>query len=283
MAVADGHGSAKCFRSEVGARLAVKAAATLLPRFVEANRDAAASTVKALAERQLPIGLVQEWQQEVDKALRDTPFTEEELASLQATAGIKALASVSENKRLAFGATLLVVTITADYVLYLQLGDGDMLTVSEQGVVASPLPMDPALMANETHSLCMADAHLRFRCHVQFLQHTGPALITASTDGYSNSFASVEDFHKVGTDLLNLLKTSGANYLQDNLPNWLNESSAPPGSGDDVSLGVLYRRNLLPLDAGGTDSAPASSASPEANINADAEKSSTATDLSNPT
>ena len=77
------------------------------------------------------------------------------------------------------------------------------------------------------------------------LQEGGPALIMVSTDGYSNAFASTQGLHQSGTALLRILERSGLETVRDSLPTWLNASSRD-GSGDDVSLGIIWR----PLGAG---------------------------------
>jgi len=61
-----------------------------------------------------------------------------------------------------------------------------------------------------------------------------------STDGYANSFATPADFLKVGTDYLDMLQGEGKNPLQKSLPKWLEEASRE-GSGDDITLGMIYR------------------------------------------
>ena len=68
----------------------------------------------------------------------------------------------------AYGATLLVLMVTEQFALYLQLGDGEMLIVTESPShrnpaqpffeVSRPLPKDESLIANETTSLCRDDA-----------------------------------------------------------------------------------------------------------------------------
>jgi hypothetical protein len=70
-----------------------------------------------------------------------------------------------------------------------------------------------------------------------------PALILVSTDGYANSFGSEADFRKVGSDLLDLLRNDGLDKVNANLDAWLEASRS--GSGDDVTLGCLFRRDSV--------------------------------------
>src|SRR5262245_11055773 len=62
-AVSDGHGSAKCFRSDIGANFAVKVATEIMLRFVEGAHDGTnLSALKRRVEEQLPRSLVRRWQ-----------------------------------------------------------------------------------------------------------------------------------------------------------------------------------------------------------------------------
>lgn len=124
-------------------------------------------------------------------------------------------------------------------MIYLQLGDGAILTVARGGIVDSPIADDPELIANETTSLCMPKAPALFRCRFQPRNPDGPVLIVVCTDGYSNAFASTDGFLQAGSDLLRLLERDGIGSLSASLPGWL-QSASREGSGDDVSLGLLW-------------------------------------------
>ena len=49
----------------------------------------------------------------------------------------------------------------------------------------------------------------------------------------------------MGSDLLRLIKLKGLDYIKANLTSWLNAASSG-GSGDDVTLGLLCRKDLIP-------------------------------------
>jgi hypothetical protein len=76
--------------------------------------------------------------------------------------GEKARRLVEANPHLAYGATSLSFLLTPTYALYLQLGDGEMVTVSESGKIGHPLPEDSRLLANETTSLCWTKRLMTF-------------------------------------------------------------------------------------------------------------------------
>lgn len=243
--VADGHGSAKSFRSHVGARIAVEETAWLIQDLLDGQPDPRnLSAVKRTAEERLPREIARRWSDSVTEHLRKNPFRPEELAALEAAQGSAARQQVEDHPPLAYGATVLAVLVTADFVMYLQLGDGDVLVVAEDGTVSRPMPGDERLFANETTSLCMVDAWREVRFRFQALYGDPPALILLATDGYANSFVNDEAFCRVGSDLLQILQDEGPGYIADSLEGWLNHVSKE-GSGDDITVGLLYRTAVL--------------------------------------
>lgn len=139
-----------------------------------------------------------------------------------------------------YGTTLLAVLATTEWLLYLQLGDGDILVVRDDGQVERPLGKDLRLLGGETTSLCTTDAWKDMRAVLRPIAEEAPALVLLSTDGYANSFSSDGDFLKTGPDYLRLIREEGWEYVQANLESWLTETSQL-GSGDDIAVGILYR------------------------------------------
>ena len=257
LAVADGHGSAKSFRSDVGASLAVDIAVELLREFLQNFSGESPSVIKNASEQQLPIRILVEWRKRVDRDFQDRPFTSAELERLAMEEGTAAGEWIreGENYLRAYGATLITVAVAPEFALYLQLGDGEILVVSgATGEVSQPFPSDPELIANETWSLCLdvARASSHFRVRFQLFNDEAPGLILLATDGYPNSFRSREGFMKVGPDLLEMLRTEGADVVTRDLPEWLREASST-GSGDDVTVGLIFPSDAAseeePIDA----------------------------------
>ena len=236
VALADGHGSAKSFRSQYGARTAVAVAIKVCGSRFEPDH---LSRIKRWAEEQLPLELVRCWRERVDRSLARWPFAPAELESLDPASRRQ----IEANPYLAYGATLLAVAVAPTFILYLQLGDGDILTVSTSGEVERPLPKDERLIANETTSLCSAKAWNEVRVKFQALAGTPPALILAATDGYANSFRDEASFQQVARDLWEMIREEGLEAVKSNLEGWLNEASRQ-GSGDDITVGILCQRAL---------------------------------------
>jgi hypothetical protein len=239
LAVADGHGSSKSFRSDRGAQLAVVTAQTVC-RHVPGNPQELTqlSAVKRWAEDRLSHEMVRCWREAVNEDIAAHLFTADE-TDLGGSAD-----QANLHPYLAYGATLLVVVVTAAFILYWQLGDGDILTVADDGKVSRPLPRDERLFANETTSLCAEQAWRDVRTAFQVLAGTPPALILAASDGYANSYGDEAGFLQVGRDLLTLIRENGLEYVDANLATWLDEVSRQ-GSGDDVTLGILCRRDVV--------------------------------------
>jgi serine/threonine protein phosphatase PrpC len=249
LAISDGHGSSKCFRSDVGSRLAVSSATRLIGEFLKSveslkdtPRQLSESAISRMAEEHLPQKITRAWVEEVKNHYAEHPFLDEELQALEEKDGYKARQAVEANPQLAYGATLLSVLVTDYYILYLQIGDGDILIVDEMGAVKRPMSKDERLIANETTSLSSQEAWADFRVECQWLQLGQlPALLLLSTDGYFNSFSDEANFQKIGPDYLQMIRESGLHSVYQNLERWLSESSSK-GSGDDITLGLIKRR-----------------------------------------
>ena len=257
LAVSDGHGSAKSFRSDRGSRFAVETAIKVIQEFFLSSQssDINFSALKDAAQRLLPPRLVNEWRKAVNKdlglsendeeKLTNKPnFTDEEKQILVDKDGEAAWQAVENNYFLAYGATVLAVLVTDSFIVYIQLGDGDILEVDSKGNTTRPLERDPNLIANETTSLCMNKAWNEFQVHLeQYPKGTPkqmPALILVSTDGYSNSFSTDEGFFKIGQDYRQMFKSNLTEEVRQKLEGFLQETSEK-GSGDDITLGMIKR------------------------------------------
>jgi hypothetical protein len=220
---------------------------------------------------------IRRWRAAVEADLKREPFREEEFTRMIEKDGERARRLVEANPYLAYGATSLSFLLTPTYALYLQLGDGEMITVSEGGEIGHPLPEDTRLLANETTSLCLDNAAQDFRFAVH--PHGAgdmPALILLTTDGYYNSFSTIAGFHQVGGDLLQMLREpDGFGTVNRGVKGWLEEATAA-GSGDDCTLAIICRMDALKAsptssdttsNAGTSDAAPAAQAQSAATQN----------------
>ena len=245
VAVSDGHGSAKYFRSHTGSRLAIETALALGQEFLDGQPDLGnLSAVKRTAEERLPQEITRRWNDAVKNHFEANPFSDEELSALEQADGKASREAITANPLKAYGATIVIAIVEESFILYLQLGDGDILIVSETGEVERPLAKDDRLFANETTSLSSQDSWSDFRLGFQTLVGTLPALILLSTDGYANSFLDEDEFTKVGRDILEILRSDGIEAVDHSLEGWLTEATGA-GSGDDTTLAIICRTDAL--------------------------------------
>jgi hypothetical protein len=251
LAIADGHGSARSFRSDRGSAMAAECALRELRRFTrQLGPDAPLSRVRYQAKNRWPKALLAAWKSAVRTDLAADPFSQMEFAAFPEPPPVVTPGEeLPITAYLAYGATLITVAITRHFILYSQLGDGDILTVRPDGVVSRPLPKRHEYQANQTVSLCSHHAWREFQIRVDALRGPVPALIMLSTDGYANCFGDDEGFFKVGGDFLSYLRREGPAFVQGKLADWLRQSSHD-GSGDDITVGLAARANAFPSSAG---------------------------------
>lgn len=235
MAISDGHGSSRYVRSDVGALLAVDIAIQELSPL--AKETGGRFTSGSELESRLTQVVVRNWDKAVAAHLAESPLSADE----RARSGVAVV-----DDHLCYGATLLAVVATSSFVLYLQLGDGDILVVERSGNILRPIPKDPALIGNETTSLCSPESWNSMRLIRRVTDPDNrdehPMLVLAATDGYANCFKDESSFLKAAKDFHELLsQPSGLSVVSKHLNEWLRDSS-DNYSGDDISLALLSRR-----------------------------------------
>ena len=138
-----------------------------------------------------------------------------------------------------YGTTLLGLLIAPTFVFAFQIGDGDITYVDDGGV--QPVVVADKLLGVESHSLCSREAWKKAVSAVHFQpweQHL-PCAFLLSTDGLSNSYADDEAFGQTCAQYFEALKTYGPDAVEENLPEWLSETSRL-GCGDDTTLLMAY-------------------------------------------
>lgn len=228
IAVADGHGDPKHARSEIGARIAVDVTAILLRELgrqllIRQHFDPPIKIQESL-KHHLPQRLSWEWNRRA-----------------KAHAGhLDPDGSWHEDLNL-YGTTVLGAVFTDRLGLFLQLGDGDIVLVEENGATECIFDLHEDMYGSLTHSLCQSGsaAYARLRC--QRLQR--PAMAMLSTDGVRDCLqADTQAFLGVGHWLLRRVEQRGWDAALQTLPPWLDELSRR-GNGDDVTMGILHWRH----------------------------------------
>ena len=220
IAVADGHGSARCTHSALGAKFAVEAALEIVTQVFK-TPNLSLPQVRNLAEV-IPKAIHRCWKEKVNAHIHDY---------LRIEAPI-------ETPYLPFGTTLLVACVLEDCILYWQIGDGDIVLIQADGTTATPIPNDERLLGNDTTSLCGKKPWQDFReAFVPIIEP--PKAIFLISDGYKNSFKESTGFYQALSDIYGFIETEGADFVKTELADWLNEASQS-GSGDDISLAMIY-------------------------------------------
>ena len=251
LAVADGHGSDRSFRSDIGSQFAVTLAIETCRNFANDIREKTPSQVEELAKQRLPTLLMKQWQSEIGQHWRNNPLTDVECERWPAARDLASRETEATPKEIfrVYGSTLLVILADEAYALFLQLGDGDLLVVQDDAEanlsVSRPIARDETLIANETTSLCQLDAAAKFQVRLSVFGERPPALLLACTDGYSNGFETPEGFEQVGPDLCRALRQDGVAAIGEELPAELERVSSL-GSGDDVTAGFIFREDIQP-------------------------------------
>ena len=217
LAVADGHGSRRHYRSDRGSRFAVAAVLPLLRgalRDVEAGRGGA--VLSGLAGSFAAI-----WRERVEADIRQSPIPERPGFDSHAV----------------YGSTCVAAAIGRGCALFLQIGDGDVLASHAGGEVDRVIPLDPNLVGAGTYSLCQPDAPARTHLRLYTAPHplSAPDFVMAGTDGLSKSYPRDADFLAVARHFRTSLGKTPMKPFLRSLEPWLAECSGR-GSRDDITV-----------------------------------------------
>ena len=221
-AVSDGHGASAHFRSGEGAFIAANKAAELL----HWNGDGHDGD----DDEDLAADLVRAWREGVSSHLAANPYTPD-------------LQVDPRRPFIPYGATLLAFAAGRHVVTIAQIGDGDLILGFPDGRLERPLGSDAGLVGEETYSLCLEEAELRFRVASLWREEGGewPDFALLCTDGVSKSFRDDGAFTDA-VEQLRRLATGQWDKMLGALPDWLSQVSAN-GSGDDSTLCIALRQS----------------------------------------
>ncbi len=238
--VSDGHGASDYFRSDKGSLFACEA-------FMEfASRahgdchipDLSASDRKSSFFRSMDGFILSLWHEKINADLKSHPIEPEERA--RASAVMESDWISENNVSKAYGATLIGAVIAKGYCYGIQIGDGELICISEDGVCLRPVPEDNRCVGSITTSLCDNKAINEFR---HFFSQLPMRAVFAATDGVDKSFGidqtdQLDAFYgKIVSRFQNNGRDAATEELQQFLPNL-----SKKGSGDDISVSGAVRR-----------------------------------------
>ncbi len=241
LAVADGHGSEKCARSDRGSKIAVNAFYSVIKNYLlsygqgsELVDENGLSNLVTFLNREGDMRFAQdvceEWQARVKQSFYKDK--DEKYIKADGTVDWKSVYAL-------YGTTLVGMLITDTFVFSFQIGDGDISLVSANGV--SPVVEADKLLGTETHSLSRPDAWRKAVSSIRRknVEEDLPYLYMLSTDGFANSYANDEEFKKTCREYYDMIAQHGFDAVKENLATWLKETSEL-GCGDDITVVMAY-------------------------------------------
>lgn len=239
--VADGHGSKKHFRSDVGSKLAVEATIEAIDTFFE-DYDQFVSNFPAnhkMIIKNIQKQAIFNWNQKVNAHLDANPvtdeekskFTEEEFEAIQ--------------RESYYGTTLIAGVAAENFTFGLQIGDGSLVAIFDDGEAVMPMEYNEAAPANVTASMCNSNAASMFSGF--YVENKKLIAMYASTDGLYTSFGSEYDFldyHTIITSQLSNIE----NFKSVIINNLTKRSHF--GTEDDISLSCVYSTEMIDTQMG---------------------------------
>lgn len=233
MAVADGHGSKNCPYSKTGASIAVNVFCKIMSEYVTHFAGTSGTLLTYLnreGDTKVAQAIDAEWKRRVYINHRDNKRE----VSLDEN-GKKIMSQVYSQ----YGTTLLGLMLTDEFIFAFQIGDGDIVFISDDGF--EPVIKGDKILGVETHSLSKTDAWKKAITVVRRVDICKklPFMFLMSTDGFANSYKNDNEFIKTCNAYFDTVRQHGIKAVKENLKSWLSETSAM-GSGDDITVMMAY-------------------------------------------
>lgn len=234
--VADGHGSKKHFRSNVGSKCAVEAALETVANFYENADDFEKSFPKnyKMIIKNMEKQAISVWNAKVNEHLSKNPVTDDERSKFSAEEFEEI------NPESYYGTTLVVAVMAKDFTFGFQIGDGSLVAVFEDGDAQMPSEYDESAPANITASMCNANAAKMF--HGFYIADRKVIALCTSTDGLYTSFGSDIDFLSYHTIIVSQLAQS-EDFKDAVIKNITKRTGF--GTEDDISFSCVYDSEYL--------------------------------------
>jgi serine/threonine protein phosphatase PrpC len=234
--VADGHGSKKHFRSNVGSEIAVNCTLDVVKRFyadaAEFNKEFPKNHKRII--RNIQRQIISEWNNRVNEHFNQNPVTEEEKSMFTP----EELAEISVESF--YGTTLVASVMSKDFTFGFQIGDGSLIAVFEDGFTSMIIDYEESNPANITASMCNSNAISMFNSY--YVDDKKIGAIFVSTDGLYTSFGSDLEFLNYHTIIADQLVES-PNFAETVSKNIQKRTNY--GTQDDISISCVYDEEIL--------------------------------------
>lgn len=234
--VADGHGSKKHFRSNIGSRFAVEALLETVDNFcgdMQAFEENFPKNHKMII-RNIEKQLISQWNYKVWEHLEKNPVTADEKKPFT----IEEFEEIHPESY--YGTTLISAVAAENFTFGIQIGDGSLVAVFEDGKAVMPMEYEESAPANITSSMCNANAASMFKSF--YVDNKQLAALYASTDGLYTSFGSDHDFLKYHLIMTGQLRDV-EKFDKSVLKNLTKRSHY--GTQDDISLSCVFNEDYI--------------------------------------
>nr|WP_242703872.1 protein phosphatase 2C domain-containing protein [Enterococcus sp. 669A] len=261
IAVADGHGSSDCFRSELGSSIAIRAFFNEVEIFCGKEcDDPGLSKFSETGINNFKYAVWCEWKKLIkedwEKRLINQVLGENELRFEFVSEKYKDRFSsedpdiVERYLYTAYGTTLLCAVVIESQILLIQIGDGTCVMLQKNGEYSTPIPYDEDNFLNVTASLCEEGANRKIRhkvidCNPDSL--TMPVAIFLSTDGIDDCYPVYHNEHylyRLYSIIIENILAIGFSKTEAEIEGDLLIGMTEKGSQDDISLAYLISENM---------------------------------------
>ena len=224
VAVADGHGDERHARSAIGSRIAVEVASELLDELAsELDPTWSPHRLQRHISHSLSKRILYTWNERVRK-----------------DAGHVDPDGSWDEMTIEYGTTLLLALVRDPFIVYWQIGDGDILALREDGHTQRIFSeADADTWGSRTNSLCQKDAWVQAKLHCENIDDVGTCMIFLCTDGVSDS---LNEGNLLGLPrwYYEQIRGQGWNEVTARLKADL-EYISKNGVGDDTTVAMAYR------------------------------------------
>lgn len=237
----DGHGGDNYFRSAQGAEFAAMAATNCIEKFLKERCPGSLNDPDNVL-RQLEKSIITRWNELIWGHYKCNSFSAEELNSVSEARRSRLLQEKSIEST--YGTTLIAIVLTNWYWFALQIGDGKMVRIDEEGYADFPVPANDKCFLNSTTSICDTDALENFRHYYSDLSSSPtPVALFCGTDGIDDSFSHDDQLFKLYSTIGQSFAYSKFDDAKKELEDYLPRLSLK-GSKDDVSIAGIINLAL---------------------------------------
>ena len=261
IAIADGHGSNDCFRSDIGSKLAVEAGIGLGQIFLDKNSfDEDEVLFSETGVHNFKYTFWKEWRKLVkahwDECIRNNSTVGNNEFRYETVSDKYKERYQSDdedivNKYLytAYGTTLILAIRIKKQILILQIGDGTCVVLKDDGSYSCPVPVDDDNFLNVVVSLCEENAYHSIRHVIIDCDDNGPnpVAIFLSSDGLDDCYPvykNDEHLYSLYSVILDNIINVGFEDTEREIEDSLLPDLTNKGSQDDISLAYMIYEDI---------------------------------------